>query len=173
MYDKDIYEKSYYFELDRIDKIHIRLTIPLTLLTLIGGSIINMLPKLFKIFTLIANGEYEYVSIITLIIAIMILFLMSLYYAFRSYFGYGYCYIDEWDKIDKWEIELNKYYDNDTEKVKKDLDEYHIDKLKECRNKNFILNNKRQGYLFRVNLFICIQISLIIIAYTISSYINL
>ncbi|NSB15847.1 hypothetical protein [Clostridium beijerinckii] len=173
MYDKDIYEKAYYFELDRIDKIHARLTIPLTLLTLIGGAIINMLPKLFKMFSLFVSGAYEYISIIILIIVIIILFLMSLYHAFRSYFGYGYCYIDKWDIIDNWGTELNKYYDGDKEKVKNELDEYYVDRLKECRNRNFILNNKRQGYLFRVNLFICIQISLIIIAYTISSYINL
>lgn len=170
MYDKEIYEKSYYYELDRIDKIHIRMTIPLTILTLIGGAIINMIPKSFK---MLASGQYGYIGIIGAIIFLIILFLISIYLALRSYFGYGYGYIDNWNIIDKYETDLIEYYDNDLKKVKEELDQYYISKLKESRDRNFKLNNKRQRYLFWTNIFISIQLPLLIIVYTISSYISL
>lgn len=158
MYDKEIYEKSYYYELDRKDKIASRLPVQLSLMTLIGGAIANFLPSYLKL------GDKRINGIVDILVCISIgIFIISIYFAIKSYSPKKYGNIPSWAEIDLYESDLKKYYENDNEKVQEDLDNYYIAVLKNAKDMNFLINNERLSNLARLNTCLCIEVPLIMI----------
>jgi len=111
------YKESYYFEIDRRDKINSNLNLPITIFVLVVGTLsyyLNNLPSLDYAFM----SVFFYISISTLTIITS----FSFYYIYRCLTGYTYDYISSTIEIDKYVNDLREYDSQKDENSKLNID---------------------------------------------------
>ena len=154
-----LYEQMYYKEYDRKEKLNARLSIVITIFTIITGLISYILNDYILIYDKI--GAHRIILLHMFIVA-LILYLTSFYFAIRTFIGYKYLYIPSANDIDEAFInskqyfesyyELNKEYFKQQGITCEQLCEEHakkmmIDLYKETSSFNFIQNNKKTKFL--------------------------
>jgi len=111
------YKETYYFEIDRRDKINSNLNIPITIFILVVGTLsyyLNNLPNL----------DYDFMSVFFLIsiFALTINTSFSFYYIYRCLTGYTYDYVSSTIEIDKYINDLGEYDSQRDENSKLNID---------------------------------------------------
>jgi len=142
----NLFKESYYFELDRKDKINANLNFPITILVLVVGVLsyyLNNLPNLNHDFT----SVIFYISVFALIVNICFCF----YFLYRCFTGYGYDYVSPTTEIDRYVNDIHKYNSQVDEKGKMNVDHeltaLLIEQYCRCATTNSQNNIRKTGYL--------------------------
>lgn len=172
MNNLDICEKAYYYEIDRMDKLNSRITIPIGILTVFGGFVINGLAKFFSFPDTQWVGVYKALALVS-----MCVLAVAVYLAIRAYHGYNYGHITSFAEIDEYYRQLiehkkaqGKNEADANSEADNDINKYYIEKLKECRDLNFDLNSKKLKYQLLLGLCIVSLIPLQSTMYVILVY---
>lgn len=162
----ELLKEMYYHELEQRDKINDRVSIPLgVLFLLIGGAAYYA----NNISGLINNNWYS--IFIVLYALYIILIVLSIYYAVRAYYGYGYVYIPKAKIINSnidyyinyYNNNYEKYFKSKTDKTKEELIEIDVKSrlyplYRDAIDINRELNKKKIKYLRRLGWAIVIAI---------------
>src|SRR5471030_647138 len=167
MDDKNIYEKAYYYEIDRIDKIQSRMSVPVSILILISGAIASMMPDYFRLKDKRLSGIVD-----VLFILLILIFIISIIFTCKFYWPKKFGYIPSWGEIDKYKFQLNKRYNNNKKIVEAKVEEYYIEILKTASDINFGINDERMKNILYVYIFICMKLPLLLVIYCVITYIK-
>jgi len=153
----EFYKNVYDFELARKDNLNSNLNIPLTILSLIAGIL-----GFFYINLPHCNNTISDYLFFGFLILATIVYAFSVYYFFKGLFGFGYGYISDAEKIEKYLIELETYNQVATKSQKIDIEtEFYETIMKqyiEYSTLNFKNNNMKSGYLYKTTVQLLIAI---------------
>lgn len=149
----EFYKNMYYWELDIKEKINSRISIPLTVATLLIGGLGYFYKNIIKFPDKACYGVYLIVlSIYTIAV------IATVVYTLLAYFKYTYKYVSA-DYILEFDINIKKYYDDNYEDyfkkdgvekeklVERDFEEKLISKYVEATKWNMALNKKKLKHL--------------------------
>lgn len=102
----ELYKAMYYYELDVKEKINSRVSIPLGVITLLLGGGFYFVKDIFDF----ADGGLKsiYIFLLSLYIIFIIASVISL---ICSYYGYEYHYLQKSSDIEKYIVDIKKYYE--------------------------------------------------------------
>ncbi len=130
------YENCYYFEINRKDTLNSRLNFSIAILTLLIGAVAFYLTNISKL-----HLELSVISIafwlFLLCLAITIAF--SLYYLYKSIFGFEYGYMPSLNKIDSTIKTINSGVD-------KQFTSFLLDRYSKATTLNRENNKRKSGY---------------------------
>jgi len=140
------YKESYYFELDRKDKISSNLNLPITILVLVAGVLsyyLNNLPNL--------DFSLKSAFLCFLLFSLFVSICFSFYYLYRCLTNYTYGYVSSTEEIDKYINQIHEYNTQVDENRKIDTEDEFVDFLIEqyskCASMNSQNNKRKTGYL--------------------------
>jgi hypothetical protein len=164
-----LYKEQYYFELTRKNQLTSQLSIPIGILTILGG-----LASYFYRNISICS-DYKHNVIIILFILSIISFVYTIYYLIRSYYGFSYSYIPSPKVIDAYKNDLSTYHKsvgNPEDVVERELKEYLIGLYASTTHINIRNNDSKSEYLHKANTFLIATLVLLIISALIIGYID-
>lgn len=156
----EFFKEAYYFELKRRQELTTSLTIPIGIASFFVGAIFYYL-QTFKFFP--SNGV-GYVFVLLVLFA-LISVVISIYYQFRSYYGYIYGYLPRLDDLNNFYDDLLEYgnsYNKYLEEIGKEIvdpklfaDQKYKEEISEAYLlavvKNFENNRLKSVYLHNAN----------------------
>ena len=144
------YKDSYFYELDRKDKINAYLNLPLVIFTLLIAFVsflLNSLPE----FLLNVSSIVFYLLFLLLIISMICAF----YFFIRSFYNYSYYYVSTPSEIDNYFNKLVKYNEKVKEVKKVNLEEKYSALMKKQYSKYATINTKnndrKSKYLYKTS----------------------
>lgn len=158
----DFFKHLYDFELVRKDNLNSNLNIPLTILSLIAGL-------LGYYFLNLPKSEFNLIKIVffSLLSLASIAFAISIYFFTQGLFGFGYGYISDASKINKYLKDFEDYNNAVNKKHKVDIEnefyEMLIEQYIEYSTLNFENNNKKSGYLRKTTVSLIVSFSFTIL----------
>jgi hypothetical protein len=164
----ELYEKLYFHEIDRRDKIIGRLQLPLaifvSILSILGVMVRNInydleISLIFKYFSCLA------ITITTVT--------FGLYYFIRAFYGHEYKYIPTASETEKYNKELHETYeefDEGEELAEGYLSDYLYKDYHECSSANSNVNDNRSEYIHRSNFFIILSIVPLLITFLVFNF---
>lgn len=145
----DFYRESYHSELENKEKINNRITVPISIVTLLIGSLFFYFDKIDKI-----NSDVSKVFFILFLGMSVIAILFSIFFLFKAYYGYQYDYIPLISEIKNFEDLLYAYHINDgkTEQqagefTKRDVELFLAKVYVKSTTNNMIENERKLKYL--------------------------
>lgn len=144
------FKESYYFELNRKDKINGYLNFPLALFTLLVGLIayfLNNLPEIVLNFSSISFYLFFFILVSIVIIAFS--------FFIRSFYNYSYYYISIPSEFDDYFKKLGEYNKSVNNAKKIDLDNKHqilmSKQYSEYATVNTITNDRKSRFLHKTS----------------------
>ncbi len=151
----ELYEKLYFHEVEAREKISSRLQIPLAILL----SIISVYAHIIKGISLNNHCLWNVVFGLTFLISI-ILFVTSMSYFIRSFYGHTYEFIPSAIETENYRqklIETYKEYEDGESIAEKYFDEYIYKYYNECSSLNTKVNDKRSEFLHKCNTYLILS----------------
>lgn len=147
-----IYEKSYFHEIDMREKLSSRMQIPLAIIV----AEISLLGYVLQKLNNIQSGLYGLLFIICYILS-TILVLLSIYFFIRSWYNFEYAFLPTADETENYQKELNSFYEEYAERetlTQNAMFDYVYDYYKKCSTKNTLNNDKRSIYIHKTSSFL-------------------
>jgi hypothetical protein len=144
----DLYKEHYFFEINRRDQLTSQLSIPIGILTILGG-----LGAYLANTISICSKDMKIVFIAILAISTLF-FIITIYYLIRSYYGYTYRYIPTPKEIDDYRKQLKEYHErvgNSEEQVIIEIKEFLTERYAISTHKNTWNNDSKSGFLHKAN----------------------
>ncbi len=150
--DRDFIRKQYDHELDRQDKIVGGLSLPVGVLTALGGFIGAMLRGFSEQFT---NLTYTFYALIAIDCAV---FAAALYFIRRAYFGQTYEYLPRLGELDEhykaliaYHVQLGQNQKAAEDLAKTDFEEYLTGKIVKAGQRNALSNDDKSAFRYYAN----------------------
>ena len=137
------YKELYYKEIELTVRLENRISYCLTFLTIIGAGLVLLITELSTIKCGILNVLY-----ICLFIFLVILFFISSYFFYKTFFNHGYKYFSIEKMVETIDetINVTKDKENGTEIANKHIEDIFISKFKEDSIINRNLNIRRSEF---------------------------
>ncbi|MBU4316123.1 MAG: hypothetical protein KKF30_02480 [Proteobacteria bacterium] len=151
----EVYEKLYFHEVEAREKISSRLQIPLAILL----SIISVYAHIIKGISLNNHCFWNIIFALTFISSI-ILFVTSMSYFIRSFYGHTYEFIPSAIETENYRqklIETYKEYDDGESIAEQYFDEYIYKYYNECSSLNTKVNDTRSEFLHKCNTYLILS----------------
>ncbi|XDD45206.1 hypothetical protein AB3N60_10810 [Leptospira sp. WS39.C2] len=158
----EFFKNLYDFELVRKDNLNSNLNIPLTILSFIAGLLGYFFLNLPK-----SECDWIKVTFFTFLTFASIAFAISIYFFAQGLFGFGYGYISDASKINKYLKDVEDYNKAVNKKDKVDIEnefyEMLMEQYIEYSTLNFENNNKKSGYLRKTTVSLIVSFSFTIL----------
>lgn len=148
----DLYEKLYFHEVEAREKLSARLQIPLAISLALLGVIANIIKGLS--FSLTSIWCYVFWAVFGLSV---ILFIISLKYFVRSFYGHEYQFLPSANETEKYRqklIETYKDYEEGESLSKKYFNQYIYSYYNDCSSANTKINDSRSEALHKCNTYL-------------------
>jgi len=147
----DISEETYYFELERKEKINSRLTMLLTIFFFLMGGLGFFLQHI--------DYGFDTIFFFALLLPALIIIILELYFLIRILYFYKYAYLPKLSETAKYYRDVEKYYEDPyfskvskeekEDRIKKKFEDYIIESYIKCSDINISNNDKKNMYLVR------------------------
>lgn len=142
----ELYKNIYYNELERKEKINLKLQYILSLWLLLVGALLFLINNYNKI-------TYKFESIFNAGVILMVIFIViSGVYLGRCLIGVKYGYLQTPSQIKKYEKDLIDTYEDFTGMANKKFEEFLIETYILTSNNNVLANEKKSKFLIRSTL---------------------
>lgn len=151
----ELYEKLYFHEVEAREKISSRLQIPLAILL----SIISVYAHIIKGISFDNHCFWNVIFGLTFLISI-ILFVTSMSYFIRSFYGHTYEFIPSAIETENYRqklIETYKEYEDGESLAEQYFDEYIYKYYNECSSVNTKVNDIRSEFLHKCNTYLILS----------------
>lgn len=160
------YEDLYRYELERRDKIESKLSQVWVIIAFVGGCIASFIPKVINLPNMSVTGV-----IYVMICVLILLFVKSIVFTYKFYAPKRYRVIQTWSIIDDYKKELESQLEHNHQRVEVEIEKYYITELKEARDENLLINEKRMNNFNSLCKDLCLEIPLAMSIYVILSFV--
>ncbi len=144
----DLYKEHYFFEINRRHQLTSQLSIPIGILTVLGGLSAYIVKNNFM-----CSDDKKLLFAVLLSIS-SLFFIITIYYLIRSYYGYTYRFIPSPKDINDYKKQLSDYHKklgSSEEKVELELEEFLIERYAIAAHENTWNNDSKSVFLHKAN----------------------